>query len=540
MKLNKNEIRNREVWEKAGIRLFDYDPEVIRRNTEERPEWVHFGCGNIFKVFEAALQQKLLNEGLADTGIIVAEGFDYEIIDKINRPHDELALAVTLRSDGSIDKEVIGSITDSIKLDSNDEAEYSKMKAIFRKPSLKMCTFTITEKGYNLKGNNGEFFPAVLKDFEDGPEKPQSYIGKITALCYERFLEGSLPFALVSTDNCSHNGDRLKNSVLEYAERWEKKGLCREGFCAYLCNPELVSFPWSMIDKITPRPDAGVKQMLKDCGFEDYEPVTTAKKTFVAPFVNAEETQYLIIEDHFPNGHPKLEAAGVIFTARETVDKVERMKVCTCLNPLHTAMSVFGCMLGYKLISEEMKDDDITGFIRTIGYKEGLPVVTDPGIIDPKEFIDTVVGVRLPNPFMPDTPQRIATDTSQKLPIRFGVTISKYLESDTLDVHALKCIPLVHAGWCRYLMGIDDNGDEFEVSPDPLYELVSPPFRKIKLGANVDVHELLGGLLCRKDIFGVDLYEAGLGELVEKYFAGLISGKGAVRKVLHEVVSSCS
>lgn len=61
--------------------------------------------------------------------------------------------------------------------------------------------------------------------------------------------------------------------------------------------------------------------------------------------------------------------------------------------------------------------------VERIGYTEGLPVVVDPGILDPKEFIDTVLNVRIPNPFMPDTPQRIATDTSQKLAIRFGETV---------------------------------------------------------------------------------------------------------------------
>ena len=69
--------------------------------------------------------------------------------------------------------------------------------------------------------------------------------------------------------------------------------------------------------------------------------------------------------------------------------------------------------------------------------------MTDPGVLDPKKFIDTVVDIRIPNPYIPDTPQRIATDTSQKLAIRFGETIKAYLASDTLDIRELKLIPLV-------------------------------------------------------------------------------------------------
>ena len=165
-----------------------------------------------------------------------------------------------------------------------------------------------------------------------------------------------------------------------------------------------------MIDKITPRPDDSVKEILKKDGVEDLEAVITSRNTYAAPFVNAEECQYLVIEDDFPNGRPALEQGGLLFTDRAAVEKVERMKVCTCLNPLHTALAVFGCLLGYEKISEEMKDPELKRLVEAIGYQEGLPVAADPGILDPREFLDTVLKVRLPNPFMPDTPQRIATD----------------------------------------------------------------------------------------------------------------------------------
>ena len=84
-------------------------------------------------------------------------------------------------------------------------------------------------------------------------------------------------------------------------------------------------------------------------------------------------------------------------------------------------------MLGYDLICAEMKDEDIVALIKRLGYVEGLPVVVDPKILDPKAFIDEVIEQRLPNPFMPDMPQRIATDTSQKVGIRFGETIKSYV-----------------------------------------------------------------------------------------------------------------
>jgi fructuronate reductase len=130
------------------------------------------------------------------------------------------------------------------------------------------------------------------------------------------------------------------------------------------------------------------------------------------------------------------------------VNNVETMKVTTCLNPLHTALAVTGCLLGYTLIADEMKNPLLKKLVDTIGYQEGLPVVIDPKVLKPKTFIDEVVNERLTNPFIPDTPQRIASDTSQKVGIRFGTTIRSYMADDSKDASSLVAIPLAIAAWC--------------------------------------------------------------------------------------------
>ena len=540
MKLNNSSVYSDSTWKENGFFVPSFDREKMIEKTVASPKWVHFGAGNIFRAFQANLSQRMLEQGLDDTGLTVVEGFDYEIIEKMYRPHDNLSILVTLKADGSVEKSVIGSIAESCILDSAREDEFSRLKKIFTADSLQLATFTITEKGYSLVNAAGETLPAVKADFENGPEKPSSYIGKVSALLYERFKAGEKKIAMVSTDNCSHNGDKLYAAVHAFAEEWTKNGKAEEGFLAYIEDENKVSFPWSMIDKITPRPDESVNEILAKDGVEELEPVVTSMKTWVAPFVNAEESEYLVIEDKFPNGRPSLEKVGVIFTDKETVDKVERMKVCTCLNPLHTALAVYGCVLGYEKISDEMKDEQLLELVKKIGYVEGLPVVTDPGVIKPQEFIDTVVNLRIPNVFMPDTPQRIATDTSQKLGIRFGETIKAYAASDKLNVHELKYIPLVHAGWLRYLMGINDEGKAFEPSPDPLLEKAMSFVADIKLG-ETDTEKVKSKVLpLLKDatIFGVDLEEVGLSDLVITYFMSLISGTGAVRETLKKVLTT--
>lgn len=531
-------IKEKEQWENKGYQIPKYNRALIKKNTQENPIWIHFGAGNIFRAFHANIAQKLLNEGDIDKGIIVAEGYDYEIIEKINRPNDDYFIRIILKTDNSIEKNVTGSVVESCILDSEKKGEFARLQKIFASPSLQMTTFTITEKGYCLFDSTGKYLDAVEKDFHLGPAAPKSYIGKVSSLLYHRYQKGAYPIAMVSTDNCSHNGEALYQAVSAFAEKWEEAGLAEKGFVNYINNKEKVSFPWSMIDKITPRPDKSVEKILEKDGIEYAAPIVTKKNTYAALFVNAEESEYLVIEDAFPNGRPPLEHAGVIFTDRETVDKVEKMKVCTCLNPLHTALAVYGCLLGYEKISDEMKDGDLRKMAEIIGYREGLPVVVNPGVIEPEKFIDTVLNVRLPNPFMPDTPQRIATDTSQKLSIRFGETIKRYL-AEKRELEELKIIPLVFAGWLRYLMGVNDDGEPFMLSPDPLLGMLSPYISSFKIGEippDSQIEEKLRGLLKNEKIWGIDLYQAGLAQKVCHYFGELAAAKNSVRNTLKRYV----
>ncbi len=536
LKLSKAGIKDGAAWAKAGIGLPRFDLEAMAAKTEAAPAWVHFGAGNIFRGYPALLQQRLLEQGKADTGIVAVETYDFEIIDRFYKPYDNLGLLVIMNADGSLDNTVVASVSEALVGDPSRTADWARLEAIFKSPSLRMASFTITEKGYSLSAMSGDYLPDVAADIENGPRQPRNVMGKVAALAYVRYQAGRLPIAFVSMDNCSHNGEKLGSAVVTIAKAWADKGLVDGGFLDYLNDPAKVSFPWSMIDKITPRPSDSVKEMLGAAGFVSTEIVCTAKNTYIAPFVNAEGPQYLVIEDHFPAGRLPLELAGVYFTDRQTVDRVEKMKVCTCLNPLHTSLAVFGCLLGQKSIADEMKDADLKKLVEKIGYEEGLPVVVNPGILDPRDFIREVIEVRLPNPYIPDTPQRIACDTSQKLSIRFGETIKAYRDSAGRDPKSLKYIPLVLAAWCRYLMAVDDAGQPMTLSPDPLLATLTPYLADVKLGDGPAAAGKLSPILKNDRLFGTDLYAVGLGEKVEGYFAEMIAGKGAVRATLHKTL----
>ncbi|HIX17335.1 MAG TPA: mannitol dehydrogenase family protein [Candidatus Gemmiger faecavium] len=535
MKMNAASLQDKAGWQAVNVALPQFDHAAMVAATKEHPIWVHFGAGNIFRGFIAALQQKLLNQGLSDKGIIAADTFDYDIIDKIYTPFDCLTMNVTLNPDGTTSREIVGSVAEGLRADSSDAAMMARFKEIFTDPGLQMISFTITEKGYALYRPDGSLMPVVQADIDEGPAKARHAMSMVAALLFERFKANAAPLAVVSMDNCSHNGEKLQASVTTVAKAWAEKGYVGADFIAWLTDESKVSFPWSMIDKITPRPHKIVEEALAADGIEDMAPIVTGKNTFIAAFVNAERPQYLVVEDKFPNGRPALEKAGVYMTDRDTVNKTERMKVTTCLNPLHTAMSVYGCMLGYTLICDEMKDADIVALIKRLGYQEGLPVVVDPKILDPKAFIDEVVEQRLPNPFMPDAPQRIATDTSQKVGIRFGETIKSYIATGR-DLNTLVSIPLALAGWLRYLLAVDDKGEAFEVSADPLKDDLQAKLAGIEVGKPETYNGQLKEILSNASIFGVDLTTTPLAEKIESYFVAELAGPGAVRKTLHDAL----
>ena len=524
MELKLTSLREeRAAWETAGFTLPSYDIGALRAQTQEAPEWLHFGPGNIFRGFIGSLADCLIAKGELKSGIVAVADYDMEIIDKIYEPFDMLTLSVGLARDGKKTLAVTASIADAVKA----AVEQEKMRRIAGEGSLKMVSYTVTEKGYVVRDAEGNPTAPVQKEIAAGPEGPVTVMGNSAALLYYRYKAGGAPIAMVSMDNCSANGDRLKTSVLYIAEQWVKNGKAEEGFLDYIKDERRVSFPWTMIDKITPRPDPEVAKELAAMGIKDMDPVVTQKGTFIAPFVNAENPQYLVVEDRFPNGRPPLQDAGVYMTDRETVDKSEKMKVMSCLNPLHTALAVCGCLLGYKKISDEMEDEELKKLVYALG-DEGMEVVTDPGIIHPEDFLKEVLTERLPNPGLPDTPQRIATDTSQKVPIRFGATIRSYAAQGRTG--ELKIIPFVLAAWLRYLDGTDDQGEAMELSADPMLDMLKAELKEPN-GAE--------RILKNAEIFGSDLsLYPELYAKILKHYEALMSGPQKVREGLKELLSA--
>ncbi|WP_157142985.1 mannitol dehydrogenase family protein [Brachyspira pilosicoli] len=540
MKLNIENLNDKNFGENANIEVPKYNINDIRKNTAEKPTWIHFGAGNIFRGFIAAVADTLLNDSIIDTGIIAVDTHafgrddDYDMINKVYKPFDNLTLLASIKSNGDIDKKIIGSITDVLHADFINN--YDALKKIFISSSIQIVSFTITEKGYSIKDLNGNYSSIVEEDINNEPKKAKNIMSIIAAMLLERYKNGAFPIAMLSVDNCSNNGDKLKSSIVEISREWVKRGYADNGFVEYLEDSKKVSFPLSMVDKITPRPSEIIEKKLEYIGLEEMSLFKVGHNN-MAPFVNAESVGYLVVEDLFPNGRPKFEKANVYVTDRITVQTAEKMKVTTCLNPLHTALAIFGCLLNYNFIYEEMRNHSLKKLVEKIGYDEGMKVVADPKILNPKDFIKEVIEERLVNPYIPDSPKRIATDTSQKIPIRYGETLKSYVKNG-LDISSLVGIPLTIAAWLRYLMGIDDNGKTMEISPDPMLEELQKHIKNIKFKNKETIGNNLKPILSNKIIFAVDLYDEkiNLGKKIESYFSEMISKENAVKECLEKYI----
>ena len=233
MQMNASSIVNQKAeWEKLGVKLPAFDHAAMTAATKEHPIWVHFGAGNIFRGFIAALQQRLLNEGLADRGIIAADTFDYDIIDKIYTPYDNLTMNVTLNPDGTTSREIIGSVAEGLRANSADAEMMARFKQIFTDPSLQMISFTITEKGYALYRPDGSLMPVVQADIDEGP-------------AHARHEHGRRPAAGAFPERCLSSGRRQHGQLLPQRreaadQRYDRcQGMAGEG----LCRPGLHRLP---------------------------------------------------------------------------------------------------------------------------------------------------------------------------------------------------------------------------------------------------------------------------------------------------------
>ena len=525
---------NLNSFSEIGYNIPKYSVDNVRECTKNKPDWIHFGSGNLFRSLLCNVNQENLDQSLTTKGIIAVSGRNTKKHRRTYKMNNNLCVYLQLNHDGTIDKNILANICDTIEL-ARDSNDFNTLKSYFESDNQIWLTFTITEKGYNLRDSEGKYLDDVLLDFEKGPTTSSSYFGMICSLLLHRYYSGQLPTVLTSFDNLKSNGQVLKNIFEEYAKTWIRNGYVEKGFLDYLNNIERVTFPWTMTDKITPSVfEESLEIIHNDC-YKNQQIFSSYFTSLDSAVVNAEKSQYLIIEDSFPITRPSLQGNGVLYTTRDEVSNYELIKVTAALNPIHSTLAVFGSLFEIPTIYDCLRNPLLKLLVTNMGYKESILSLDCSLQHKGKEFLTEVLEERFSNPFIKDTPSRIMTDTSMKVAVRYGETLKRaYLRGDNMKNYV--CHMLSIAGWLRYHQGVSDLGAKIQVSSDPRFDQLISNYSEKSL--NSDYIKLI---LEDKDLFGVDLHLIGVAntvqEMINSMSCGIGNVKSTIEKYLKEVIS---
>jgi mannitol 2-dehydrogenase len=397
---------------------------------------VHFGVGGFHRAHEAMYVDRLLNDGKATEWGICGVGVlphDRRMRD-VMEAQDCLYTLVLKHPDGTLEPRVIGSIVEYLFAPDDPEAVIEKLAA----EATRIVSLTITEGGYNVHAVTGEFDvgePGVVRDLTGG-EAPTTVFGLVTEALVRRRARGTAPFTVLSCDNIQGNGDVARRMFSAYAR-------LRDAELGDWMERE-VPFPNCMVDRITPvTTDADRALIAERFGIEDGWPVVSE------PFVQ------WVLEDHFGDGRPPLEEAGVQLV--DDVEPYELMKL-RLLNASHQAMAYLGYLAGYRYAHEVCADPLFVGFLRDYMDREGTPTLAPVPGVDLADYKRTLIE-RFANPEVRDTLARLCLESSDRIPkwllpvVRHQLATGGEMERSALVV----------ASWARYAEGVDEQGQPIEV-----------------------------------------------------------------------------
>jgi mannitol-1-phosphate/altronate dehydrogenase len=418
---------------------------------------VHFGVGGFHRAHQAVylddLAERRISLDWGEHGVGLLPG-DRRMAEALI-PQDCLYTVVE-RSAERETARVVGSLGGYTFAPDNPDT----VLQMLTDPVTRIVSLTITEGGYLVDDKTGVFDaanPAVQQDVDRNA--PRTVFGYIVASLERRRKSGVVPFTVLSCDNLQGNGSVARTAVVSFAR------LGDEPLATWI--EANVAFPNAMVDRITPQTTAADRAMVADMfGIADGWPVVTE------PF------KQWVIEDSFSNGRPPLEEVGVQIVT--DVHPYETMKL-RLLNASHQAMAYLGYLAGYRYAHEVIGDADFVNFINRFMDAEVTPLLPPVPGIDLADYKRTLVG-RFGNPKIADTLARLATDGSDRMPKFVLPSLSEALARGR--PHRL--LTLVVAGFCRYLRGVDEQGQPIRLQDGRADEL-----RKLANQGQADPRPLL-------------------------------------------------
>ena len=427
---------------------------------------VHLGVGAFHRAHQAAYTDDVLKSGDRRWGIVGASLRGAQTRAAL-APQDFL-YTLAERDEAGERLRVIAALRDVIVAPQQPRA----LIAAMCRPSVKIVTLTVTEKGYAHDPASGE----LNEDHDDvrhdiaHPEAPRSAPGFLTAALAERRRLGFPPFTVLCCDNLPANGHTVRKVVSRLAALQDKElGRFVEGE---------VAFPSTMVDRIVPATtDEDRARIAAALGLHDAWPVVT--ETF----------RQWVIEDHFPQTRPDWAATFVADVA-----PFETMKL-RLLNGAHSSLAYLGYLAGFETVADAMADPALAAYIARLMHDEVTPTLKAPPGFDVEAYKKALLW-RFRNPALRHRTWQIAMDGSQKLPQRLLATIRERLALQA----DISCLTLGVAAWMRYVTGVDEKGSAIDVR-DPL----RGDLRTRADAAGLNAARLAPALLAVEPVFGKDL-----------------------------------
>ena len=399
---------------------------------------VHVGVGGFHRSHEAFYTDRLIHSGGASQWGICGVGLrdSDRRMAKILEAQDYLYTLIVKHPGGQTETQVVGAMVDFLLSSDNHEAVIDRMADA----NTKIVSLTITEGGYNVDSDTGEFDisnPDARHDAEN-PSDPRLVFGYLTAALRKRRQQGQPAFTVLSCDNIRHNGNLTRKMVLGFAR---------------MQDPELaewieseVCFPNAMVDRITPvTTDADIKFLQDEFHLTDQWPVV------------CEPFSQWVIEDHFSAGRPDWQDVGVQFVPDVTPYETMKLRL---LNAGHSVLGILGSIFGHQTIDECVRDDCFARYLRQFLDCEATPTLDAVDGIDLDDYKTKLIE-RFSNPGIRDSLSRICLESSSKLPVFLIPTIRDNLAQDG----SIRFASLVIAAWCYYSdRHVDQHGTALEVT----------------------------------------------------------------------------
>jgi mannitol 2-dehydrogenase len=405
---------------------------------------MHVGVGNFARSHHFTYIDMLNNLSSSYEWSVIGIGLLPQDLEFANKLHAQDFYYSVLTREDNLENIRINGCLENFLIVGQDLPEIIE---VTNNPDLKIISLTITEGGYFTKDRKIVDLtnPQIQRDLTHNNSENtlcSTIYGFLRIVLNQRMILGeSGRITLLSCDNILGNGDCLKNCLIDFLSK---------------CDPELlewvlanVSFPNSMVDRITPKAEPTIIKYLKDkWQVNDNCPVVCE------PYIQ------WVIEDKFINGRPELEKLGVSYVT--DVHPYEDLKL-KVLNASHSIISYPGILLGYTYVHEAINDPLIAKFLESAITTEVLPFIDSELNVDPLEYFKAVKK-RFSNSLLADSLERICSNGSDKL-FQF---ILPSIDSGAIKNSPQIKLKAVFLLWGKYLNGLSENQNNFTVIDERL------------------------------------------------------------------------